>query len=271
MGLVLVTGGTGNLGSHLVATLLERDHQVRVISRQANPRCAPGVETVQGDVRSGEGLERAVVGVDTVVHTASMPFGRHTLAIEVDGTTNMLHAARSVGAHFIYMSIVGVNGHRFPYYRAKWQAEQAVMASTPTGRAEDWTIQRATQFHSLIDGLLGAPLTPTTKYLKFQTVDVGDVAERLAEVVDAGPMGRAEDFGGPEVRSLRGLAASRRRITGKRSRFVPVPRIGFMRDYDAGFHLAPGHRDGSVTWEQWLEGQAARKHTDRAVIPTLPI
>lgn len=257
MGFVLITGGTGNLGSHLTSRLLEQGHQVRVLSRQANPRCAPGVETAVGDVRSGDGLNQAVAGVDTVVHAASMPFGRHTVATEVDGTTNMLAAARSVGAHFVYVSIVGVNGHRFPYYQAKWQAEQVVMAPTSSGRASDWTIQRATQFHSLIDGLLGAPITPITRHLKFQTVDVGDVAERLAEVVDAGPRGRAEDFGGPEVRSLRDLGASRRRITGKRSRFVPVPAVGFLRDYDAGYHLAPDHRDGSVTWEQWLERRSA--------------
>lgn len=256
MGLVLVTGGTGGLGSRLVATLLERDHRVRVLSRQASPRCRPGVEAAQGEVRSGDGLSQSVVGVDTVVHAATMPLGRHAHAVEVDGTTNMLRAARSVGAHFIYVSIVGVNGHHFPYYRAKWESEQEVMAPTSGGRTDDWTIQRATQFHSLIDGLLGAPLTPTTRHLKFQTVDVGDVAARLADVVDAGPMGRADDFGGPEVRTLRGLAADRRRITGKRSRLVPVPRIGFMRDYDAGYHLTPDHRDGTVTWEQWLDREA---------------
>lgn len=262
MGLVLVTGGTGTLGSRLVTKLLERDHRVRLLSRQDNPQRAPGVETAQGEVRSGDGLDRAVIDVDTVVHAASLPFGRHSRAIEVEGTTNMLAAARKVNAHFVYMSIVGVNGHHFPYYEAKWQAEQLVMAPTSSGRTGDWTIQRATQFHSLIDGLLGAPVTPITRHLKFQTVDAGDVAERLADVVDAGPMGRAEDFGGPEVRSLRDLAAARRQITGKRSRFIPVPRIGFMRDYDAGYHLAPDHRHGTVTWEQWLERQAASNGTD---------
>ena len=262
MSLVLITGGTGNLGSHLVSRLLERGHQVRVLSRQTNPDCAPGVETATGDVSTGSGLEQAVAGVDTVVHAATLSFGRRARATEVEGTSNMLAAARSVGAHFVYVSIVGVNGHRFPYYRAKWDAEQVVMAPTSTGRTTDWTIQRATQFHSLIDGLLGAPLTPTSRHLKFQTVYVGDVAERLAEAVVAGPLGRAEDFGGPEVHSLRDLAAARRRITGKRSRFVPIPAVGFMGDYDAGFHLAPDHKLGTMTWEQWLEQRAATTRSD---------
>lgn len=250
---MLVTGGTGSLGSHLVQELLGRDVPVRVLSRRPDPPRPDGVEAEQGDVRTGAGLPRAVQGVDTVVHAATLPFGRHATATEVDGTANMLAAARTVGAHFVYVSIVGVDHHRFPYYRAKWAAEQAVAARG----GDDWTIQRATQFHDLIDQMLAAPVTPTTRDFRFQPVDVGEVAKALADLVAGDPIGRADDVGGPEVRSLRDLADARRRLTGSRSRLLPLPAIGFLHDFAVGRHLAPDHRRGSATWEQWLEHEAS--------------
>ncbi|HXQ59955.1 MAG TPA: hypothetical protein VN799_07640, partial [Acidimicrobiales bacterium] len=149
--------------------------------------------------------------------------------------------------HLIYISIVGVDTMRFSYYRGKWQAEQAV-ESGGTG----WTIQRATQFHDLIDRALGWRAFVATKNMAFQPVDTGEVADRMVELVDAGPSGRVEDFGGPAVVPLRELAAIRRRITGSGTLLVPVPSIGFLGEFDEGRHLCPDHARGRVTWEQWL-------------------
>jgi uncharacterized protein YbjT (DUF2867 family) len=246
---VLVTGGTGSLGTQLVPRLVARGHVVRSFSRRGQPAgAAPamtGVSYAQGDVQSGAGLSEASAGVDTIIHAVTSP--RLSRAVELEGTANVMKAAEQSGAHLIYMSIVGVDTMSYGYYRAKRDAEKVV----ESGGAR-WTIQRATQFHQLLDRFLGWRIFPVTKNFSFQPVDTGDVSERLADLVDAGPSGRAEDFGGPAVEPLRQLAASRRRITGRAAILVPVPPVGPLKDFDEGRHLTPDHADGRVTWEQWL-------------------
>jgi uncharacterized protein YbjT (DUF2867 family) len=255
---ILVTGGTGTLGSALVPRLVARGHEVRSLSRHgpatATPAAAPdaddnaattaGVAQVRGDVRSGEGLTPAMADIDVVIHAATS--GRR--GVEVEGTAKVVAAARTAGAHLIYVSIVGVDQMRFAYYRSKYDAEKLVESGGGC-----WTIQRATQFHNLVDRFLGWRVFPVTRHLSFQPVDTGDVSERLADLVDAGPSGRAEDFGGPAVLPVRTLAATRRRITGAGTVLVPVPAVGFLGEYDRGRHLCPEHAGGRVTWEQWLQ------------------
>jgi uncharacterized protein YbjT (DUF2867 family) len=254
---VLVTGGTGVLGRHLVRELQGRGRAVRVLSRSEAPLAPSGVATVVGDVRTGTGLVEAVRGVDCIVHAATSP-SRHVRSTEVDGTANLLAAATDAGvAHVVYVSIVGVDGHRFPYYRAKHAAELAVEQAQL-----GWTIQRITQFHELIDQLLRPRLSLRTPNLSFQSIAAADAATRLADLVDSGPVGRAGDLGGPEVLSLREMAAQRHQVTGSRTRLLPLPPVGPLRDWDVGVHLVPARRaEGAITWRAWL---AARAEADPA-------
>ena len=128
MAAVLVTGGTGVLGSLLVPRLLEVGHDVGVLSRSAHSGVVPErVEAVRGNVVTGEGLETAVAGAETVVHAASSPF-RRARRTEVEGTANVARVAaeRSPPAHVVYISIIGVDRNPLVYHRAKWEAEQAL-------------------------------------------------------------------------------------------------------------------------------------------------
>lgn len=254
MARVLVTGATGMLGRLLVPRLAARGHAVVQFARGAQPdgdgERVGSVESVRGDVRSAGDVARAASDVDAIVHAATSP-RRHVRATEVEGVRNVLAAAGLSGAHLVYVSIVGVDRHRFPYYRAKWEAEQLVESSS-----RRWSIQRATQFHELLDGFLGGRVFVRTPGLAFQPVDAGEVAARLADLVEAGPAGRAPDFGGPEVLGIRELAAVRREVVGRAARLVPLPSLGPLRDFDAGHHLSPDHREGRTTWREWLAGRA---------------
>ena len=245
MTLVLVTGASGTVGTAVVEKLAGRGHQVRVLVHRRAADFPRSAQVVRGDVRTPASLGQAVTGVGAVVHAATSPF-RQASATELEGTRAILTAAASVGAHVIYPSIVGADRLSGTYYRAKWQAEQLVAS------AGHWTIQRATQLHPTLDKMLGHRLFPITAHLAFQPLDAGDLAERLADLVDAGPAGRAEDLGGPEVLALRDLVAARRAATSRRTLLIPVPTLGPLRALDAGHHLCPDHARGKVTWQQWL-------------------
>jgi uncharacterized protein YbjT (DUF2867 family) len=246
------------LGRLLVPLLAARGHKVVRFARGAAPDGADeGVRSVRGDVRAAGDVAAAVRDIDAVVHAATSP-RRHVRKTEVEGVRNVLAAVGSSGAHLVYVSIVGVDRHRFPYYKAKWEAEQLVESSSLR-----WTIQRATQFHELLDGFLGGPMFVRTPSLAFQVVDAGEVAARLADLVEAGPSGRAPDFGGPEVLGIRDLAAVRREVVGRAARLVPLPRVGPLRDFDAGHHLCPDHRAGTTTWREWLAAQPLRPRRGR--------
>jgi uncharacterized protein YbjT (DUF2867 family) len=254
MARVLVTGPAGLLGSAVIPRLTARGHQVRVLVHNTRPGLLPSAELVRGDVRTGAGLAEAVTGVDAVIHAATSP-RRNPQATDVGGTRQMLAAAGSAGAHLIYPSIVGVDELTARYYRAKWQAELIVESGSR------WTIQRATQFHPLIDKMLSHRLFPVTAHLAFQPVDAGELADRLVDLAEAGPAGRAEDFGGPQVLSLHALAATRQAATGRRVTLIRVPAAGPLRPMDAGRHLCPGGARGTLTWQAWLAGTTARHNS----------
>ena len=179
---VLVIGGTGTLGRRLTPLLVECGHEVRVLSRQRAPIVPAGVVAHCGDVRTGEGLATALDGVETVIQSVAATRGGK--ATELDGMRSLL-AARG-DRHVIYVSIVGVDRNPFGYYRTKLEAERLLEQS-----GGNWTIQRATQFHDLIDRFLGMPLFVRTPHLRFQPVATDDLSVRLAELVAAGPCGHA--------------------------------------------------------------------------------
>lgn len=243
MAVVLVTGGTGTLGRHLLPLLRAGAHEVRVLSRR------PVTDGVVGDLRTGAGLDEAVAGVDTVVHAATDPF--RARAVDIRGTQRLLERLRLGGpTHLVYVSIVGVDGHALPYYRAKWAAEQLVEASgTPS------TIVRIVQFHELLDRGFSAmrPAIVAPTGFRVQPVAAAEAAERVAELVGGGPQGRATDLGGPEVRSIGDLAAAWKRARASRKPVVRLPVPGRIAGaFRRGVNLAPDHADGRLTWEQWL-------------------
>src|SRR5207249_3675811 len=175
-------------------------------SRRDTPELPPGVTAVRGDLATGDGLATAVAGIGVIAHCASSPF-RWAKEVDVAGTRRLVEAAGK-GAdapHLVYVSIVGVDKIPLGYYKAKLAAEGVVSAS-----GLPFTILRATQFHELIDFVLGRlrrlPVRPLARGFRFQPIAATEAAARMAEIVAAPPVGFARDIGGPEVRDLRDLA-----------------------------------------------------------------
>lgn len=106
----LVTGGGGFLGRALAEMLANRGDTVRVLARNKYAELDRlGIESIQGDIRDMDAVSKACMGCDAVFHAAAIPgiWGDESLyrAINVDGTRNMLEAARRRGvAKFVYTS-----------------------------------------------------------------------------------------------------------------------------------------------------------------------
>jgi len=251
MGDVLVTGGTGGLGAELVPRLLDAGHTVRITSRDAAAAAPEGVTVHAVDLASGRGLAEAVDGADTIVHAASAVKGAKK--IEGAGARHLLEAIGDARPHLVYVSIVGVDRHPFAYYRAKWAAEQVLEAGEVP-----LTIQRATQFHTLLYALLSKPISALPFGATFQPIDTGEVAHRLTELVDAGPSGRAEDVGGPEVLHIDDLLGQWAEVFGARPRCFTIPAAGkTLRAFGHGIQTCPDQTYGTITWHEFLEAVAA--------------
>ncbi|MEU8379163.1 SDR family oxidoreductase [Streptosporangium sp. NPDC048865] len=243
---ILVTGGTGTLGRHVVDRLAAAGRPARVLSRTRGSHI--------GDLRTGVGLAAALDGAGTVVHLASDPRDPST---DVEGTRRLV-AATPPGTHLLYISIVGVDRHPYSYYRRKYEVERIVEKS-----GLPYTILRTTQFHDLVlfalEALAKAPVLVVPAGTDLQPVKAEEVAERLVELALGAPAGRVPDMGGPEIVSVAGLARTYLRVTGRRRPVVRVPlpgRVGAA--FRRGGHLAPDHLDGRGTFEDFVSAASGR-------------
>ena len=237
---VLVTGGTGTLGTRLVPLLRDRGHRVRVLSRRT------GDGLVTADLLTDD-LEEPIAGADVVLHTATDPLSG---TVDRTGTRRLVEAARRAGSPYLVLtSIVGVDRIPLRSYRAKEAAEQAVADS-----GLPWMIQRSTQFHPMLSGFLRRSYrlgrTWVPRRLQFQPIDPAALAVHLAGAVDERPEGRLPDLGGPEVLPIEQMARTLSAALGRRTAVAGVPVIGrAWRAVRAGHNLAENAAEGSTTWE----------------------
>jgi uncharacterized protein YbjT (DUF2867 family) len=258
---ILVTGGTGHLGRDIVSRLKDQGHQVRVLAR--TPGADTAVEWIQGDLATGRGITEGVTGSDVIIHAASfspaarrgmfrpVDFVRSPSEVDIGGTRQLLGAAGQAGvAHFLYVSIVGVQRSRVPYLRLKAAAEDVVRQS-----GVPYSIVAATQFYWLTDRMLGRmarlPVWPLPTALRMQPADERDFAEYVVECVADGPRGDRQPFGGPEVLSFGDLAQQYLTARRLQRRIVPVP-VPPAAVRAAANLTCPEGRRGTTTWAEWL-------------------
>lgn len=160
---IFIAGGRGRVGAELAAVIKERGLEVVIGSR------ADGV-----DVRTGDGLDAALVGVDTIVNTLNVArFDDEATDFFETTTRNLVHAGDRAGVrHHVLLSIVGVGEEDGPdngYWRGKIAQERVLQSA-----AVPATIVRTTQFHCWVPVLADQ-----------HTVDGRVIAERsLVQPVD---------------------------------------------------------------------------------------
>jgi uncharacterized protein YbjT (DUF2867 family) len=242
---IVVIGGTGMIGSKVVANLAERGHDA--VAAAPNT----GVNTI-----TGEGLADALRGADVVLDVTNAPAWEDQAVLDffVTSTKNQLAAeeAQHVG-HHVALSIVGAD--REPdsgYLRAKVAQEKVIEES---GRP--YTILRSTQFCEFIRGIAEAGADGDTIRLTnalFQPIAANDVAMFLTETVVAPAANAIMEIGGPEAIPLDELARRALAHDGDPRSVVADPDARYFgaKVKDGSLTPGPDARLGSIHFDDWL-------------------
>lgn len=247
---ILVIGGTGLIGSKLVKLLDERGHEAIA----ASP--ATGVNTV-----TGEGLDAALAGVDTVVDVANSPSFEDRAVLEffqASGRNLMAAEARAGVRHHVALSVVGTQRlAESGYFRGKI-AQEALIAAAGI----PYTIVHSTQFFEFLGGIVQSGTEGSTVRLSpafVQPIASDDVALAMADATLAPPVNGIVEIAGPERVRLAELAQRYMARTGD-TRSVQA-------DADARYFGAllgdetlvpgPGARLGRIDFETWLSRSGA--------------
>ena len=245
-GNVLVVGGSGFVGRHLVAALAARGCRVTVATRRRerakNLLLLPTVEVIEDDVRVPGVLERLAAGRDTVINLAGVlhsrrgrrdqrgpnDYGPDFAQVHVELAQALVNACRAAGVkRLLHMSALGAE-LKAPseYLRSKGVGERAVLA------AEDLavTVFRPSVIFGPEDSFLNLfallvrflpVIVLACPQARFQPVYVGDVVRAFLGALDErASHGRHYDLGGPKQTTLRELVETVCAITGRRRLIV---------------------------------------------------
>jgi uncharacterized protein YbjT (DUF2867 family) len=257
---ILVTGGTGFVGGHIVHELRAGDRPVRALVRDPSrgaKLAGLGCELVTGDVTDPQSLRAAVAGCDVVVHLVAIRRGslRDFERVMIRPTADLVAAAREAGVRrFVLMSALGTSAHTaaaVPYFNAKWQMERTVRDS-----GLEHVIFRPSFVFGPDGGVLPlfirqvrySPVTPVigSGLRKLQPIWADDVAAFFAAGVDRPEAAnRLFELGGPDVVTWNELYERIAKVLGKRRRRLNLP-IELLRGAAAlteKLPLAPITRD----------------------------
>ena len=246
---IAVAGATGVVGRHVVAELGRRGHEAVALAR------SKGVDVMRLD-----GLADHLAGVDAVIDTLGITTTRRKPATDFFTTTtrNLLTAGRTAGVErHVLLSIVGIDGSSFGYYRAKVAQEETARSLDPST-----TILRATQFHEFAEQMLqrakAGPVVVVPR-MRSATVAAAEVGAALVDLADNPPTGTVE-MGGPEVHDMPELVERVAAARGVGAKVVAVPVPGSAGKAMRDGSLIPKNpwRVGVQTFSEWLT--SARTH-----------
>jgi NADH dehydrogenase len=240
--MILVSGGTGFVGSAIVAELMKRGEPVAVLGRdaaKARNAFAEPVEVREADVTKPQTLQAAMAGIDTVVNAVQFPTspievprkGWTFEQVDFQGTVNQVDAAKSAGVRrFVYVSGVGAadNAEKH-WFRFKWLAEEHLRNS-----GLEWAIIRPTWVFGPRDHALNR-LIGFTNFLPFlplfgdgrqpmQPVFVDDVGRVVADAATKPEAAnQLFELGGPEVMSMNDVLKTALAVKGRKRPILHQP------------------------------------------------
>jgi NADH dehydrogenase len=240
---ILVTGGTGFVGGHVVHELRRRELAVRSLVREVpkgSKLAAWGSELAEGDVTDPGSIRRALDGIETVLHLVAIRQGprERFRRVMVEGTRDLLAAAKDAGvSRFVHMSALGTSEETrslLPYYEAKWETEQQVRAA-----GIPFVIFRPSLIFAPDGGILPtftklAKFSPVTPIIgagrqRIQPIWADDIARYFADAVEREDVrGRLFELGGPDVVSWNEFWTRLKRALRLRRPSVHVP-VGLMK------------------------------------------
>ena len=147
---ILITGGSGFLGSHVADALSEAGHEVCIFDLSASPHLKPNQEIFIGDVTNADDVNKAVSGCDAIYHLAALADidqainrPRQTMTVNLMGTLNMLEAARELNIkRFVFSSSIYVYSDQGSFYRTSKQACEHLIQDYHERYGLDYTILR---------------------------------------------------------------------------------------------------------------------------------
>jgi uncharacterized protein YbjT (DUF2867 family) len=247
---IVVIGGTGLIGSKLVAKFREHGHEA--VAAAPNT----GVDTI-----TGQGLAQVLTGASAVVDVSNSPSFEAAAVLQFfeTSTRNLLAAEAIAGVkHHVALSIVGLE--RSPesgYFAAKLAQEKLIEASSIP-----YSIVRATQFFEFVKSIAAVATDGDTVRIPpvlIQPMAADDVAKAVAKVAVGKPLNGTIEVAGPE--EFRFDALVRRGLGAKKDprKVVADPHARYFGTELSERTLVPGGgaRLGDIRFEDWLARPAA--------------
>ena len=250
---IVVIGGSGLIGSKLVAKLRQRGHEVLA----ASP--ASGVNTI-----TGEGLAEALAGAQVVVDVANSPSFEDKAVLEFFQTAgrNLLAAEAAAGVkHHVALSVVGTDRlAESGYFRGKIAQEKLIReGSIP------YTIVHSTQFFEFLGGIAQSGADGQTVKLSpafVQPIASDDVAAAMAKYTLDAPLNGVVEIAGPERVRMPELLQRYLAATKDPRQVVADPQARYFGARLEDDTLVPSGKNpwlGSIGFEAWFAKSAAAK------------
>jgi NADH dehydrogenase len=236
---ILLTGGTGVIGTSAVAELHRAGHAIRVLTRHAERDriwWPGGVEAWTGDISDADSIRGSGDGCDAVIHVAGIikeePPAVTFQSVNIEGTRYVTMEAERAGIRkLVYVSSLGAERGGSDYHRSKSVAEEVVHSFS-----RDWLILRPGAVYGPGDDHLSVllrmvqtlPVVPTIGggEQKFQPIWHEDFARTLRAAVERDDVKcRRLDVAGAELTSQNDLIERLRRITGRDAVAAPIPSV----------------------------------------------
>ena len=245
---IVVIGGTGLIGSKVVAKLRQQGHQVIAASPDT------GINTI-----TGAGLAEAMSGTDVVVDLANSPSFEDQAVLEFFQTAgqNLLGAEINAGVkHHVALSIVGTDlMQNIGYMRAKKVQEDLIKKS-----GVPYTIVRSTQFFEFLKGIADQATNGNEVHLsdvRFQPIAAEDVATFVAKYALADPINGTTEIAGPERSALYEIVATYLRHANDPRQVLSDGKPSYYGGEISHTALVPAGKVelGAINFEKWWNNQ----------------